>query len=48
MGTANLTFFRKNKNPDTSMGAKLKSKTHLLYIRFLIFLAVFSSFCFKV
>ncbi len=34
------------KNTDPLMGAKLKSKTHLL--RFLIFLAIFCAFGFKV
>jgi hypothetical protein len=29
-GTTNLTFFYKIKNKDPLIGAKLKSKTHLL------------------
>ncbi len=35
-GTTNLTFFLKMKNTDPLIGAKLKSKTHILNT-FLIF-----------
>ncbi len=35
-GTTNLTFFQKMKNKDPLMGAKLKSKTHLLNMFFFI------------
>jgi hypothetical protein len=36
-----LTFLKKIKKSDPLMGAKLKSKTHLLNIRFFIFFEPF-------
>ncbi len=46
-GITNLTFFKKIKNTDPLMGAKL-NRRHIYLIRFLIFGAVFCAFGFKV
>ncbi len=47
-GTTNLTFLKKMKNTDSLMGAKFKSKTHLLNTFFFILGTVFGAFGFKV